>query len=179
MKYWRALRENFIRLAFLDRLAAVSHACVIVAAIAGIAFFLLERQDTQNQSRREMALQFISLSYSNDVRAAKQASNSYILAHVGQFSEARQQRMTGQVSSFKLPPEATDVFLQRLEFYDQVLICRALEQCDKTLVDTIFRNDICNFGDWLQIVLPQLESNFGPGIADRLKLYCTGTSSSG
>jgi hypothetical protein len=174
VKFLRVLRAKWRRLGCLDQITAISHIVVTIAGLAGILFFLLERWDTEDQSRRETALQFIALSYTDDTRKAKQDSNVYILANIGQFSQARQKRDAGLPSDFLLPSDATKVFLQRLELYDHVLICRELKQCDQTLIDGIFQQDMCNFNEWLQVVLPQLESNFGSGIADRLRIYCTG-----
>jgi hypothetical protein len=174
VKFLRGLRAKWRRLGFLDQITAISHIVVTIAGLAGILFFLLERWDTEDQSRRETALQFIALSYTDDTRKAKHDSNVYILSNIGQFSQARQKRTVGLPSDFRLPSDAVQVFLQRLEFYDHVLICRALGQCDRKLIDDIFREDMCNFNGWLQVVLPQLEADFGPGIADRLRIYCTG-----
>lgn len=179
MKHWREFFAKWRSHSFLDQLTAVSHVVVIVAGLAGLVFFALERRDAHDQARREMALQFIALSYTDDVRAAKRASNAYILANVGKFSEARQQRAAGKPSSFILPSSDSGAFLGRLEFYDQLLVCRKLEQCDKKLIDSVFRTDMCDFEGWLKVILPQLEKNFGTGIAYRLHNYCAGASSNG
>lgn len=179
MMLWKTLIAKWGSYASLDKLTTASHVVVIIAGLAGMLFFVLERRDTRDQVRREMALQFVELSYSDDVRTAKQASNAFILANVDQFSKAKQQIDAGQPSNFVPPSDITDAFLMRLEFYDHVLICRELLQCDETLIDSILRDDMCRFNEWLSIILPQLERNFGSGIAKRLQSYCSGAPSKG
>lgn len=179
MNFVSTLPAKWRGLTFFEKITVINHVVVIIAGLASIIFFGLERSDASQQAKRETALQFIALSYTEDIQKAKRDTNAFIIANQSRFAEAGQLRAAGTPSDFTLPTDAADAFIQRLEFYDNLLICRDLERCDKKLIDGIFRKDICDYYGWVKVILPQLERNYGPGIAERSRRYCPAGAAKG
>lgn len=153
----------------------VANIAVIATIIVMWVIYTAERDDAEVIRQKEMSVAMLTLGYDENIVAAEREAVRFIIASTELFEQAYLERENGKAFDVPMPDTTKDAFLTLTDYYDDVLACRESGGCDTLLIDTWFKDDICNFTEFAELgAFPKLIDDFGPRIGDRLSAYSKG-----
>lgn len=161
------------------RWTALSGLAANIAVIATIgAMWLIytgEREDARDLMRRELALGMLEISHGDTVTTAEQRVSAFMVANYERYILAYARQANGEVDA-GISTELDDLqradFVTLTDYYNDVLICRESGNCDEKMIDNWFKDDICAFTEFSQLIgWPELREQFGSQLGSRLVAF--------
>lgn len=156
------------------RWMALSGLAANLAVIATIgAMWLIytgEREDARDLMRRELALGMLEISHGETVTNAERRVSAFMVANYERYvlAYARGEPATNGDASL-LDDQMRADYVTLTDYYNDVLLCRESGNCDADMIDSWFKEDICNFTEFATYIgWPQLREQFGEALGARL-----------
>ena len=145
---------------------------VILSVVITWVIYYAQREDAKILQHKQLAVEMLTLGNNDNIVNAKSNVTRFILSHSSQIQDSSATMATGKHIAIPLDNASRTAFLMMTEHYDRVIKCRESRECDASMIDLWYREDICDFTEFGQIFIFQaLAEDFGVTIGDRLTAY--------
>jgi hypothetical protein len=168
---------------FANRVSLGANIAVIVSAFLMLVIYaaqkldtqkmyLAQRADTEEIMRRGTTVELIGLRYQDRILNAERNINEYIVKNYHIYDAIACPSPNKRGLTVVLDAGIRSDFVLMTDFYTDIVACRESEQCQASLIDQWFKDDICQFTSQGEIVgFSQLSDQYGPKLFKPLRTF--------
>lgn len=162
-----------------DKWLAMSGLAANLAVIVTIgAMWLIyqgEREDNRDLMRRELAVNILAIGHGETIASAERRTSAFMVDNYERYMLAYSGLGEDEgdgASAALLDEQARADFITLTDYYNDVLTCRASGNCDAGMIDSWFRDDLCAFTEFAQLIgWPELREQYGPDLGSQLVTF--------